>query len=394
MSRLPILLLLAISLAGVPSALAQLTIGNGHHVLEIGGSVSGYYNHRFLKPGEEDRKKDRFRLRDAQLQLEGRYRNLIEYEVQIDFADIAMAGSGAIDPENPGLLDAYIRYKPVSHFDITVGYAKLPYGRSSQTPFVYSPYWQRAELLRGDLFSRRDVGLTLSTSLWKQRITAYAGIYTGMGEISLRGDNDASGAPEFIGRLEVAYPSRYRYRDIDTRHTPIPMFVVGVNGRYTDRTLPAGTTLPAFAGGEYGIKNIDGRKYTYGFDVSAQYMGLSAQFEMHQLRLEPTSPNSVLFQGIPAADHNGYVLAGGYVAHLNYHVKPANLTVSVRFDEMNLNDLAPGVSRRGSVALAYHANRFNTMVKAQYFHVFEEESSIDPLRWGEQFRIGFVYTFK
>jgi hypothetical protein len=86
-------------------------------------------------------------------------------------------------------------------------------------------------------------------------------------------------------------------------------------------------------------------------------------------------------------------MAGGYVAHLNYHVKPANLTLSVRFEEMNLNDLAPGLSRRGGAALAYHADRYNTMLKAQYFHIFEEES-IDALRWNEQFRIGTVYVFK
>lgn len=376
----------------VGRAMAQVTIGNGQHVIEIGGSVSAYYNARFLKLGEENRRKDRFRLRDAQIQIGGRFRNLIEYELQVDFADIAMAGSGATDPENPGLMDAFLVFKGIPYLDIKVGYSKLPYGRSSLTPFIHSPYWQRAELVRGDLFSRRDVGATLSTSFWKQRIAAYVGVYTGMGEISLRGDNDPSGAPEFIGRLEVAYPSRYRYRDIDTKHTPIPMFVVGVNGRYTDRTQPVGTTLPAFAGGEYGIKNIDGKKTTYGFDVSAQFMGLSAQFEMHRIRLDPTSPASVLFQGVPAEQHGGYVMAGGYVAHLNYHVKPANLTLSVRFEEMNLNDLAPGLSRRGSAAMAYHANRFNTMIKAQYFHIFEEES-IDALRWNEQFRIGLVYTF-
>jgi len=389
---LPLCCIIGLFLHG-GAAKAQVTLGNGHHTLEISGSISTYYNARFLKPGEENRRKDRFRLRDAQLQLEGRYRNLFEYEVQVDFADIAMGNSGTIDPENPGLMDAYLKFTGIPYLDIQVGYAKLPYGRSSQTPFIYSPYWQRAQLLRGDLFSRRDVGVTLSTSLWKQRITAYAGIYTGVGEISLRGDNDPSGAPELIGRVEVAYPSRYRYRDIDTRHTPIPMFVAAVNGRYTDRTLPTGTTLPAFAGGEYGIKNIDGKKTTLGFDVSAQWMGLSAQFEMHRIRLEPSSPTSVLFQGLPADVHRGYVMAGGYVAHLNYHVKPANLTLSVRFEEMNLNDLAPGLSRRGGAALAYHADRYNTMLKAQYFHIFEEES-IDALRWNEQFRIGAVYVFK
>jgi len=388
-----VLFLLLFSLS-LNEAVSQVSLGNGNHVIELSGSVSAYYNARFLKPEETDRKKNMFVLRDAQIQLEGRYKNLVAYEIQFDLADIASADNGNADAENPGILDAFVMIRAVPHLDITAGYAKVPYGRSSQTPFIYSPYWQRAELLRGGLFSRRDVGLTLSTSLWKQRILAYAGIYSGMGEISLRGENDPSGSPEFIGRLEVAYPSRFRHRDVDTRHTPIPMVVAGVNARYTDRTQPAGSVLPAFAAGEYGLKTIDGRKLTYGIDVAFQYMGFSAQFEMHRMRLQPTSPAHVLFQGIAAEKHKGYVLAGGYVAQLNYHIKPIDLTTSVRFEELNLNDLAIGLYRAGSAALSYTVAKVKTTVKVQYIHVFEEEESINRLKWNDQLRIGIVYVFK
>lgn len=372
---------------------AQLTLSNGNHVLEFTGSLSSYYNYRFLKPGEENLRKNRFRLRDAQMQFEGRYKNLFEYELQFDIADIALGNSGPIDPENPGLMDAYVKYKGLPHLDITVGYTKLPYSRNSLTPFIYSPYWQRAQLLRGDLFSRRDVGITLSTDFWKQRLKIIGGVYTGLGEITLRGDNDASGALEYVGRVEAAFPARYRYRDIDIRHSPLPMFSLGLNGRYTNRSLPQGTVVPQFAAGEYGIKNIDGSKLTYGLDFAAQYKGFSAQFEIHQMRLEPNNPNSFLFQGLLPDEHEGYVLAGGYVIQINYFLKPANLILSARFEEMNLNDLAAGLSRRGSAAIAYQINGFNSMIKAQFFKIFEEES-IDPLRWNEQFRIGYQYNFK
>jgi hypothetical protein len=83
------------------SVYGQISFTNGDHSLEISGSFSGYYNHRFLKSGEVDQKKNRYRLRDAQIQLEGRYRNTIEYELQVDFADLALGNSGPIDPENP-----------------------------------------------------------------------------------------------------------------------------------------------------------------------------------------------------------------------------------------------------------------------------------------------------
>jgi hypothetical protein len=369
---------------------AQVTLTNGNHTVEFSGAVSMYYNQRFLKPDQVNQRKDRYRLRDAQLQIEGRVGRLYEYELQVDFADFAATER---DPENPGIMDAFVTYKGLEVIDVTFGYGKTPYSRASQVPFIYSPYWQRAEFLRGDIFARRDVGVTLSKSMWKQRLTVFAGSYTGLGEISLNGDNDPSGKLEHMGRVEIAYPSRYRYRDIDTRHTPIPMFVIGANGRYTNRVLPENTFFPGGAVGEYGLKVIDGERYVYGFDASAQYKGFSAQFELHQLTAKPTSNQSILFQGYTAAEAGGFVKMGGYVAQLNYFSKKLKTIFSTRYEEYNLNDLAPGVNKRINAALAYQIDGFNSMIKLQYFHILEEES-IDPLRWNYQIRIGWQYLFK
>ena len=373
---------------------AQLVLSNGDHVLEITGGISTYYNHRFLKEGEVNRRKDRFRLRDAQLQLEGRYRNSVEYELQMDFADFAQTGTGAIDPENVGLMDAYVTFKGLEVVDITVGYGKLPYGRSSQVPFIYSPYWQRAELVRGDVFSRRDIGVTLSRSFWNQRAAVYGGIYTGLGELALRGDNDPSGQPEYIGRVELAWPSRYRKRDIDDRQSPVPMFAVGANARHMDKRQPDGTFLPAFAAGEYNIKVIDGTRTAVGFDATAQYKGISAQFELHRMRLEPQRPGSVLFQGLPADQHDGFVLSGGWFAQLNGFSRKFSSILSVRYEEMNLNDLATGAQRRIGGAYAYQFRGYDVMLKLQVWHVLEEEPAVDVLRWTEQVRLGIQYLFK
>ena len=68
---------------------AQVSISNGEHNLEISARISTFYNQRYLKPLEEDQDKNRFRLRDAQLIVEGRIKDEWEYEVQVDFADIA-----------------------------------------------------------------------------------------------------------------------------------------------------------------------------------------------------------------------------------------------------------------------------------------------------------------
>lgn len=384
---------IALFFIGVHFAHAQVTISDGRHVMEISGGISTYYNHRVLKPTSDNRNKDRFRLRDAQIQIEGRIGNLYEYELQVDFVDLASFATGEIDPENPGLMDAYIRYKGLKFVDVQVGYGKLYYSRSSLTPFTRTPYWQRAQIVRGNMFSRRDVGVTLMKNFWRQRINMYAGAYTGLGEITLRGDNDASGGLEYVGRVDVAYPTRYRYRDIDDRVTPIPMFSVGLNGRYAEKNLPEGRSFPSFSTGEFGLKVINGERYAYGLDAAFMYMGFSGSFEIHQMRMIPQNANDPLFQGFLPEQTNGYILAGGNVSQLNYFSKKLKSIISVRYEELDLSDLIPGKSQRLSAALAYQIRGFDSMIKFQYFQILAEET-IDPIRWTEQFRIGWQLNFK
>ena len=373
---------------------AQVTISNGKHIIEISGSISTYYNNRQLKFGEEDKNKNRFKLRDAQLDIEGRVGSDYEYNLKLDFADMAANNSGVeIDPENPGLMEATIKYKGFQFLDVEMGYGKVYYSRSSMNPFNFSPYWQRAELVRGSIFSRRDVGATLMKNFWKQRANIYIGAYTGLGELSLTGDNDPSGQLEYIGRFDIAYPSRYRYREIDDRVTPIPMFSLGVNGRFMNKKLPAGEDFPTNALGEYGIKVIDGKRYVYGLDASFQYMGFSGQFEIHQVRSEPQNKNNPLFQNFTSQQTKGYVLSGGYIAQANYFIKDMKTIVSARYEELDLNDLVKGRSERFSTAIAYQMNGYNAMIKFQYFNIIKEES-IDPLKWDQQFRLGIQFQFK
>jgi hypothetical protein len=388
-----IFLLAGFVFVGIYSLSGQVTMSNGEHVMEISGSISTYYNHRVLKPDSDNRNKDRFRLRDAQLQIEGRVRNDIEYELQVDMVDLASYASGLVDPENPGLMDAYVIYKGWRWMDIQLGYGKLYYGRSSMVPFQFSPYWQRAQIARGDFFSRRDVGLTLMKSMWRQRLHMYGGMYTGLGELSLRGDNDASGQPEYVGRIEIAYPSRYRYREIDDRISPTPMFQLGVNGRYVDKSLPVGRRFPTFSEGEFGLKVVDGQKTTMGLDASFQYLGWSAQFEIHQLIMRPQKENNALMQGYTFDETGGYVRAGGWVLQIHYFYKPMKLILSARYETLNISDLAAGVSHRMGMAAAYQIKSFDAMIKFQYFNILREES-IDPIRWTEQFRLGLQYSFK
>lgn len=363
---------------------AQVTIGNGNHVVEITGAIGTYYGHRFLAndldPDDaQDFKKNRYKLKDAQLQFEGRVGNKYEYELQFDLADYS---SGKLDPEDPGLMDAYVVYKGLEFINIQFGYGKLPYSRSSLVPSVYTAMFNRAELVRGDFFARRDVGVTIFKSFWKQRINAYLGSYTGMGEITLQGNNDVSGNLEYLSRLDISYPARYRYRDIDNSHAPVPMVSLGVNARYANKKTVTGS--------EYFMKTIDGEKYTYGLDFSAQFKGFSAQFEIHQMKLMPNTPEKLL--GI----NTDYVMAGGWLAQLNYCSKKLNTIATVRFEEFNQNDLQEGVTQIFAGGLAYMVDGFNSVIKIQVKHILKEEilPYHNGFKWTDEIKVGWVFLFK
>ena len=368
---------------------AQLTLTNGDNSLEISGSISTYYNFRSLDSGIVEKDKNRFSLRDAQIQLEGRKGKNWEYELQFDLADLAQT---SVDPENPGLMDAYIKYKGFRFFQVRMGYGKIEWSRSSLTPFVYSAYWQRAEFLRGNMSSRRDVGVDLSKSFWKQRAQLNLGIYTGLGEQSLGGDNDASGALEYTGRFTLGWPTQYRYREIDDRKVKKTMFGLGVQARYTERNLPDGEFFPAGAAGEYGIKVINGKKLGYGFDAAFQWKGFSAQFEIQQFKITPQDTNSSFFYGYSVEQTGGHFYAGGWTSQINYSLKKLNLIVSARYEDYNINDLLVGNNERFSAAIAYQFDDFRSMIKAQFIHIIQEEN-IDTPDWKQQFRIGWQYQF-
>jgi hypothetical protein len=248
-------------------------------------------------------------------------------------------------------------------------------------------------MARGNLFSRRDAGITFSHSSFQRRLNVYAGIYTGLGENTIRiGENDDSGQPEYAARLELCWPSYYRHRDIDTRHTPIPMFSLGLNGRYSNKRLPSGSFFPSGSTGDWGVKVVDGEKSIYGLDVSAQFMGLSAQFEIHRAQLTPADTSSILLRKIPLSLSGGHVFAGAWSGQLAYFSKRLKTIFSVRIENYNINDLEGGFASRFSGALCYQIDGFYSMIRLQYLYI-DQEDPLDPLDWQSQWRLGWQYLF-
>ncbi len=371
---------------------AQTSIVSGNKSIEFSGIVAGFYNYRILKPGEDNFKNNKFALRNTIFCVNGRVENKWEYEFQVDFLNMSTSIS---DPENPGIVSAFIAYKALP-VKIKFGYDKLPFSQGSLASIYETPYWSRTQLTRGDFFSRRDAGITLSSSLWKQRVNIYAGAYSGLGEtvfVANGGDTDPSGSPEFIGRVDVAFPSRYRHDEIDYKLSPIPLIRIGANARYTDKTQPGDNSLPIGVEGIYGLKVINGKKAIYGFDASIAYQGFSAQMESQLLKLNPANSNDPLYHNTTEDVNKKTIYAGGWQGQINYFWKRTKSIFSARYENYNTNDLVSGDAQRFSAAYAYQINGFKNSIKIHYFKIVTEDENLEPLKWTDQIRVGWQYMF-
>jgi len=369
-------------------------INNGNHTVAFTGVFSTYMNWRDYAPGVASKpEKNTFKLKDARFGMEGKIGDDYEYKLQLDFSAL---GNAVVDPSAPALYDASFTYKGFKKFaNITVGYGRLPYSLSSLIEHEWSPYWTRADIVKGDCFSRRDLGVKLTRSFWKDRIKAYAGVYTGVGEVVLTGTNDPSGSYEYVGRVEVCYPDKMPKAYADTKVRTTPNFAIGLNTRYSKRNLPTGTT---FLAGEVGallsdttlnFKVVNGEKFIYGADFSVEYMGFSAQAEGHLIKGTPQNANDPLLMGLPKTLTNGYFKAGGWFTQLNYFSKPIKTIFSVRYDELNANDLVSGITKHLAASVCYQLSGYHSMIRAEFFRNLSQTESINTSKWDNQWRIGW-----
>jgi hypothetical protein len=355
---------------------AQLSFVKGKEVYEMGFNFTSFYNQRFYQSGETNFDKNRFRVRDAQMDIKMRSGNKCEASLQFDLADIA---SGSTADEDNGLMEANVVFKPIYRGpEFKLGFDKVAFSRSSSTSLYASPFFNRAEIVSGDFFARRDVGLELKQGFLNDRIIAYGGIYTGLGEASLAGDNDASGKPEYIGRVEFSYPSKFRYVDYDRKNSAKPMISLGLNGRYAEKKTDSGIDY---------IKTVDGKKSVYGFDVALMWKGFNFQYELLQAHIIPNDSFKVVGSG------DNYINAGGYLMQLTYNNRKLNSGLAVRYDEINPNDLVlDNTFRSVNIAYNYFISNSEAIIKIQYMHRLP--LAVSNTQWKEDdLRVGLQYNF-
>jgi len=380
-----------------PSA---FTLGSDNNTLQIGGRLSWYYEDRFLKSGQTNMDHNSFDLKDADLDLLGKTANKFTYEFHYSLADLVNQANTWAYPKNaspttPGFKAAYIEYQGFK-IHIKVGYDKIPFSQSNIEHEHETPFWSHPDLTSGDFFSRRDVGLTLSSSLYQNRINLYAGAYTGMGENFFEYGEDESGTFEYVARAEFCYPSKMSYNEIDEENSPILHFRVAGNIRYENKTQPNGGSVDALYPdevGAYDTRMVNGERTIYGGDAIIKYRGLSLTLEDDIMNMKPSSATDPLFNGTAESFNNGVVHAGGFISDLNYNWQKIHSVISVGYENTNANDLIAGNFQWLNIGYAYKVNGFNSCIKAEYYYPLQEDVNSNPLKYNGQIRIGYQIVF-
>jgi hypothetical protein len=262
------------------------------------------------------------------------------------------------------LKEAYIIYK-TKYVNFRTGYGKLPFSFNSMCEEYADPFLQRPVVADGNITPRRSMGITAFRFFPVSGITAYVGAYSGMGEYEFSTDN-TTGQPEYVARVEWAYPGKYQREFIDWRTSPVPMFECGIAAEhaYDDFSTIGGI------GGDYDLTDLNGTKNVYGADASLFYYGFSLQVEADQMQGDPTNDPQLL-----TGDGTLYsnFKAGGYIVQLNYLCKPIKSVFAVRYDEFTPTNIAYG-NYENTLAFAYNYNiRQNFLcLKIAYEHHFDQ----------------------
>ena len=379
---------------------SSFTLSSDKNTLQIGGRIAFYCENRFLKSGQTNLDHNGFDVKDMDMDILGKTANKFTYEVHYSLIDIVnqantWAYTKNASPMTPGFKAAYIQYEGFK-VHIKFGFDKVPFSQSNLSHEHETPDWSHPILTGGDFYARRDLGITLNTSLMKDRINLYAGAYSGMGETFFEYGTDASGTMEYVARAEFSYPGKMKYNIIDEEKSPVVHFRVAANVRYEDKTQPGGATIAASypdAVGAYGTYMVAGKRTIYGADAIVMYKGFSATFETDMINMQPGLATDALFNATPNSFNKGKVNAGGFITGVNYNYEKLHSALSVNYENTNANDLITGNQEWLTIGYAYKVSSFNSCAKIEYYIPTKEDVNSNPLKYTGQLRVGYQVVF-
>lgn len=162
-------LMLAAAVAGAlsPGVYSQETSSSdkGRYVPEIHGTVRAKYEY------EPEISKGRFEVRNARVSVEGKVVPKVSYKAEIDLSD-----EGTIK-----MLDAYVRYKPVTNVKLTAGQMRVPFTIDAHRS-PHTQYFANRSFIAKQVGNVRDVGVAAAWEVGKEvPVLLECGVFNGSG---------------------------------------------------------------------------------------------------------------------------------------------------------------------------------------------------------------------
>ena len=369
------ILLLSLILATTISY-GQIGIVHGDHKLEFSALTTITFTNRDVL-NTPKKHLSYFDARNVQFRLEYNYK-MIKCVVQADIAGLA---TGNFDPENVGLMNVWMQIKPVASLKIRAGFFKVRYSRSSLVSEYDSPFFNRSEICRGQIFGSRDFGLNVNYSLFRGLLNFDIGTYTGIAELSLQGKNALNTKFEYVARMDFAWPQKDKQSDFDVYRARIPQFTLGANVRYNNKDASINDT--------YQLLVVGGKKLMHGYDAAFYYKGIAIAGEMNLIKVYPLDKTKRTLDPT-----NMFFNAFGYYVQASYYQNKMKSYVALRYDRMNQNTFYTGLGDRITASLGSFFYHKHLQVKLNYTRIMRTEdiATYNPPSWKNQWRVGIYYN--
>lgn len=290
------------------AAHGQLRLEHADGAVDLGGRIQTGYNHRFLHGDDDDYRKNRFRMKQVRVELEGEFYEVLSMEIGIDFR----SNNGG-----PEAKDLWTAWSPNDWFAIKTGQFKVPVSRDRLTSGAKLLFASRPTVA-DEFVPGRDIGMMATLRTEDKRYKMSIGAFNNRGANSV--EEDDVGAPMVAARLEIMPFDYVRNGQGDHRRTRTIAVALGINGTVARDGAPILDGVDPVA-----LHSIDGEKYLYGGDLTLKYRGLFLSAELLLAHFSPeTGPSynaaGALFQG-------------------SYYVDSLRLEPALRFEYFNPSDI-------------------------------------------------------
>ena len=257
---------------------------------------------------------DRFYLRRARLNLQGRFLEEFDFRLEGEFAGSLAEASG----NRAQLTDAYVNWNRFDFANVRVGQFKTPFGYEQlyADPRLFTI---ERSLPNDRLTVSRQIGVQVGGDLFDKKVSYATGLFNGTGVNTSANDNDKL---MWAGRLSaVAWQGTLAGQD-----TRVSVGADGFSSADTALTGQAAEFGFDLVPGGTKDNTLTGRRKGGGLDAQLHLGGLDLWAEYLRVRFKPAN-------FIPARSFD----ADGWYVQAAYFVVPKTLQAVVKYDDFDPN---------------------------------------------------------